>query len=249
MASALLPVVKPKPWQVPLVLLVGAFGGALPDVDAISQWSGFDATIGRWFGLAHEGSDIYYNQFWYSHHGITHSILGMLLLTGVFLLIMRVCLPKRKRKWNWTFALPFMLAYFAHILEDLPTPGSVWEGVMLFCPFRPWVGGTGDIWWWHNYDLFLLFLLCFVLNTLIHSISRWVPSLKRRMVTVWVFGAMVVLSVVQIARREYDYDYVNWHREGYNKRDAAAIEFQRKVLGDDLTDFMLEVSEKTPVPF
>lgn len=248
-AAALLPVVKPKPAQVPLVLLTGALAGALPDFDAIAMWGGYDATIGKWFAIPYSGRDIYFNQLWYSHHGVTHSLLGLGFFTGVFLLIMRVCLPGRKRKWNWTYAGPFALAYFMHILEDMPTPGSVWEGVMLFCPIDCWVGGTGNIWWWHNYDLFLLFLGSFVINVLVFCVGRWVPVLNKAKVTLYVYGVMLALCAVQIARRDYDYDYVDYTENDYDAKDEEAIRFQREVLGDDLTDYMLEINRALPLPF
>ncbi|MBK7637485.1 MAG: metal-dependent hydrolase [Saprospiraceae bacterium] len=52
-------------------ILAGTLGGCLPDIDAISLWSGFDDTIVKWFHLDHAGQDIYFSKFWYSHHGFS----------------------------------------------------------------------------------------------------------------------------------------------------------------------------------
>lgn len=231
-ASALLPLVIRKRWHAPFILLSGALGGAWPDLDAISQWGGYDSTIGKWFGLELSGRDIYFNNLWYSHHGVTHSLFGMVCFTGLFLLIMRACMPKRKRRWNWAFALPFALAYFMHLLEDMPTPGSVWEGIMLWFPFRPWVGGTGDIFWWNNYDIFLLFAGCFVVNVCIAVVGTWVPRFKRWRLTLVVFGAMLVWSSAQVQRRNFNFDYVEYNRMDYRMKHWYSLEIQRQMLGE-----------------
>ncbi len=70
------------------VVLLSGFGGALPDIDAISLWSKFDTTIGHFFGLAHSGNEIYFSKFWYSHHGAMHS----LLVAGIVTLIIGILL-------------------------------------------------------------------------------------------------------------------------------------------------------------
>lgn len=46
------------------LLLLGAVAGALPDLDALSLWSGFDHSIGAYFGLS-KGALIYTGQWWY----------------------------------------------------------------------------------------------------------------------------------------------------------------------------------------
>lgn len=45
--------------QKSLILLTASLGAALPDLDAISMWPGFDRSIGSWFGLPLSGPEIY----------------------------------------------------------------------------------------------------------------------------------------------------------------------------------------------
>jgi hypothetical protein len=62
------------------VIGFSGLGGALPDFDAISLWSGFDKTFGKLFNLSNSGEVIYFSKFWYSHHGFLHSILASVIL-------------------------------------------------------------------------------------------------------------------------------------------------------------------------
>jgi len=65
-----------------LIILSGALAGAIPDIDAISLWSGFDNAIGSPLGLNYSGREIYFGKLWYSHHGMFHSLfMGLLLHT------------------------------------------------------------------------------------------------------------------------------------------------------------------------
>jgi hypothetical protein len=66
------------------ILGIATFGGALPDLDAISMWSGFDRTFGSWFQLNQSGRFIYSAKFWYSHHAFFHSLLAPLLWLGLY---------------------------------------------------------------------------------------------------------------------------------------------------------------------
>ena len=44
---------------------------------------------------------------------------------------------------------------------------TVWNGVNFFWPSKYYIGGTGDIWWWNNYDIFLIVLSVVLTNTVI----------------------------------------------------------------------------------
>lgn len=59
--------------------------------------------------------------------------------------------------------LDFFLAGTFHLLEDMPTPDNIWGGVRIFFPFEVYIGGWNYIWWWNNYDLFLIILLTAIL--------------------------------------------------------------------------------------
>ena len=54
----------PRKTQLRMICL-GALAGALPDIDALSLWSGFNSTIGTWLHLKHSGNQIYFGKFWY----------------------------------------------------------------------------------------------------------------------------------------------------------------------------------------
>jgi hypothetical protein len=83
----------------------------------------------------------------------------------------------------------------------------------------------------------------------VFSASRWFPVLNKARVTLWVYGLMLALCAVQMARRDYDYDYIDYTEADYDTKDAEAIRFQREVLGDELTDFMLKIDDSLPLPF
>jgi len=123
------------------IVLFGGFGGALPDLDAISLWSKFDTTIGEYLNLSNRGSDIYFGKLWYSHHAAFHSLLAPLILSiiclAVFALFKRAMSfsqLKENISSNKLTYLAFNLGFVFHLLEDMPTPASVWGGVNLFFP-------------------------------------------------------------------------------------------------------------------
>ena len=50
------------------ILGCGALGGAFLDLDAMTLWSGFDPSFGRLYHLHSTGKQIYFGNYWYSHH-------------------------------------------------------------------------------------------------------------------------------------------------------------------------------------
>ena len=61
----------------------------------------------------------------------------------------------------------YLISYLIHVFEDMPTPSFVWGGVAFLFPSENYWGGKGYIWWWNNYDLFLIIISVFFLNVLI----------------------------------------------------------------------------------
>ncbi len=51
-------------WKKGFIIGCGGIGGSLPDIDALSRWSQFDATIGKIFRLSHTGREIYFSNYW-----------------------------------------------------------------------------------------------------------------------------------------------------------------------------------------
>ncbi|GAB5556873.1 MAG: hypothetical protein SchgKO_10860 [Schleiferiaceae bacterium] len=237
------------------IVLAGGLGGALPDFDAISLWSGFDATIGSALGLSHSGSEIYFGKFWYSHHGAMHSLLAPLVILGMVILFRFWRKEKRQPSTGSTHGVPklvypaFFFGFFFHLLEDMPTPASVWGGVNLFFPSSDYVGGYGKIWWWNNYDLFLIILSVIFCNLLLEAIQWLGPKIKipRGMAAI-VFGLGFGLFIFQIQSRPVDFSY-SGHTVNYNQYEKQSLEIQRDLLGDRLYEFMYDLDQAIPLYF
>ncbi len=192
-------------------------GGLLPDLDAISMWSRFDRIIGPVFGLEQTGRVIYSGKWWYSHHGFMHSLVAALLFTfllgiGIWLLLdwkkynMQLLDSLRKRCW-WMVA--FVGGFVCHLFEDMVTPASAWGGIRLFFPSEIYIGGTGEIWWWNNYDIFLVMAGAFVFNVILLILGS---LLKKRMCR-WLgctFLLAILISVYQIKSRRFDFNSVRY---------------------------------------
>ena len=189
-------------------------GGILPDIDVISLWSRFDGTFGKLFGLIYSGREIYSMKFWYSHHGFFHSIVAGLLFTFCIGLIFYL-LKKQKNgflselKNNLPLLTGFFLGFLIHLIQDMPTPSSSWGGVRLFFPFETYIGGTGEIWWWNNYDIFLIMLGVLLTNSLVLTIQH-LFKLEIGKMTVFFFFVGVILCFIQIKNRKYDFNRQGW---------------------------------------
>jgi hypothetical protein len=220
----------------PRILAVGALGGALPDIDAISLWSKFDATIGKWFGLAHTGGEIYSAKFWYSHHAFFHSITAAILigfLLGCLAYLFHYARRKHERspfgvfmKTNLPVYLAFVAGCLAHAAGDLITPASTWGGVCLFWPFPVYVGGWGNVWWWNNYDLFLIISVGALLSVVLVALGRY---LSIRMDAISILVAFLLLASVwrQTTTRKYDYAYDGYTRKYAQMEQKSKLEQQR----------------------
>lgn len=219
-----------------LILCFSAFGGALPDIDAISLWSRFDTTAGHWLGLQESGEVIYSARFWYSHHGFMHSLAAAFILalcTGLFFCLKDRVIGKEKIPWGvglknrWFLWGGFLGGYIIHLLEDMVTPGGDWEGIRFFFPLNIYVGGTGDVWWWNNYDIFLIVLTILLLNLILLFSLR---SFRRRMwrYTSLIFFAGFVIVMIQIKSGNYDF---NKGEYAQNEQESLKIQQQRLSKG------------------
>ncbi len=239
------------------ILTISGFGGALPDLDAISLWSGFDSTFGTFFNLDHSGKEIYSAKFWYSHHAFLHSIAAAFLMAALFGLFAWVIetkvfksKPIRIGSWfnrNRLAILGFVLGYFLHLLEDMPTPASTWGGVNFFWPSPAYVGGTGDIWWWNNYDIFLIVVGIIIINLLLTIAKRFLRfNLRKLSIGVFVFG--LSLALYQIKTRPYDFAYSGYTTQ-YAEFEKKSKEIQKEVLGEELFRMMERFDRRLPVYF
>lgn len=237
-----------------VIILAGALGGALPDLDAVSLWEKFDRTIGSFLDLSHSGKEIYFGKFWYSHHAALHSLLAPIVLILLSILIKAGVTRSFKGqkilgrlKKNRFITLSFFFGFFFHLLEDMPTPASVWGGVNLFFPSSNYVGGFGNIWWWNNYDLFLIILLVIVFNLLINTIpARYYKAKARSSLAIFLAG--VALYLVQINTRPVDFLY-SGHTNKFNSFEVQSMDIQKEILGDHLYQIMVDFDNKLPLHF
>jgi membrane-bound metal-dependent hydrolase YbcI (DUF457 family) len=219
-----------------MIIVAGILGGALPDIDAISMWSKFDATFGRLFQLSHSGKAIYGAKFWYSHHAFFHSLIAGVLIACLLMAIIYAINKWRKRKpdkpfsfFLCTWGLAFVLGYWVHLLGDMPTPASVWGGVNLFWPATTYVGGYGKIWWWNNYDIFLLISICILLNIIVIFMRKFPTRIKKTSVT----GILLITALItlwQINSRQVDYAY-SGNTSKHSALEQASKEEQERILG------------------
>lgn len=244
-----------KSWKTKVsIVLTGGLGGALPDLDAVSLWSGFDGTIGALFDLSHSGRDIYFGKFWYSHHAALHSLLAPLLFCFMFVGIVTI----RHKYWtrnsikghlqrNGLYYLAFILGFVCHLLEDMPTPASVWGGVNLFFPSSGYVGGFGKIWWWNNYDIFLIILSVIFMNSWVNLIPNTRQKLRSRTaVAIFVLG--LGLGMNQMLNRPIDFRYTG-HTTKYTQYEQQSKDIQKDILGKRLYGLMEKLDDRLPVYF
>lgn len=240
-----------------LIIGAGGFAGALPDIDAISLWSGFDVTFGRFFNLSHTGREIYSEKFWYSHHGFMHSIFAALLisiLSGFWgygfsqrwrKMKLSGLLTRFKQRRLIHFA--FILGFIIHLVEDMPTPSSAWGGVNLFWPSNTYIGGFGRIWWWNNYDIFLIVCSVLILNLALLCIPALRQKLKR-LCMISVFSIGFTFALIQINTRPVDFAYKG-STSRYNEFEEKSKEIQKEILGTKLYNMMESFDNKLRIYF
>lgn len=225
------------------LLCTGAIASALPDIDAISLWSGFDSSLGRWFGLTQSGKNIYFSKLWYSHHAFMHSLAAAFLFG--FLLVGFAYLTKINRladpKFKFALLIAFISSYTAHLIGDLPTPSSVWGGVNLFWPSDVYVGGMGKIWWWNNYDIFLVLLGIVLVNIVFITIGSAKKVRVGWMATLIFLSGMGFVSY-QIEARPVDFSYTG-HAANYQYYEKRSLEVQEDILGKELFGAMKKLDD------
>lgn len=217
------------------VLVLGAFVGAFPDLDAVSLWSGFGQV----------GKDIYFSKHWYSHHGFNHSISAGLLLV-LITTFFRTKRFKDINKNERVISLGLLIGFCAHLLEDMPTPYCVWGGIRLFFPIETYVGGYGKIWWWNNYDIFLLILLITVFNLIIATAIR--KEQYKKIGVVLSSSLFVGMIVFQMNTRKVDYNYEGFSVD-YYKYEQQSKDEQKRILGTKIYTWMEALDRKIPLNF
>ncbi|MBL55968.1 MAG: hypothetical protein CMP61_02155 [Flavobacteriales bacterium] len=231
------------------------FAAFFPDLDVITQWSGFDTTFGNWFDLKEKGSLIYHQKRWFSHHALFHSLPMAILFTGILSLYFRL---RRRVSWrsvwreNKLFFAAVFSAYLVHLFEDMPTPTFVWGGVAFLFPSEQYWGGKGYIWWWNNYDLFLIIISIFVLNI---SLTGLTLFRIRNVVTQSIASIILIIGVglfnYQMLHRGYSFNYsgMSEHHQVWQMNEAKSLELQKEILGDELYEIMIKIDHSIPFWF
>ncbi|MFH1469440.1 MAG: metal-dependent hydrolase [Pseudomonadota bacterium] len=234
-------------------LVFGAVGGALPDLDAITRYPGFDGGLGHLLHLA-PGREIYAGALWYSHHHFTHSLVaagGATALSAGLLGLDRVGrgpgMEGERDAAIWALPLCLLAGFLLHLVGDLPTPASVWGGIQLFWPSARMVGGWGWTWWFHNYDVFLVQCAGLGGVLLASLVPRHRPILAR-LLPMSVLALALAASTALLASREHDYAY-RGHAPDYQALEDASLEQQRRSLPASWYAAMRALSEYLPVPF
>lgn len=232
-----------------LVVFTGMVAGALPDIDAISLWSGFDQSIGSWLNLSLKGRDIYFGTYWYSHHAITHSLFAAIVCSLSLLGLIKLFKRSHFRRRDMIFPITFCLGYLAHLAGDLPTPASVWDGIQFWFPSSDWVGGSGLTWWWNNYDIFLLLVLCVSVNLIVNVANRWLKKAWMSWAPTVTVALCAVMCVYQLYARGSSFNYVKYEENSFHNFSDKSLEIQRNILGDRLYQMMRNFDESLPVNF
>lgn len=232
-----------------IFILIGALGGAFPDIDAISLWSKFDTTLGSWLHLTHTGEEIYCGKFWYSHHGFFHSLLAMAMFGSLFYWIpfLKNKITKKNvvLKVYSLWALTFFLAGTFHLLEDMPTPDNIWGGVRLFFPFEVYIGGWNYIWWWNNYDLFLIIYSVAMCNCfLLFIMKNWT---LRKWFSMGLFAFGIIGYCYQVHQRPNF--IVDATSKKYVHNDERSLVIQQTILPPFLFQGMQQFDQLLPLYF
>lgn len=253
-ATAIAPLCGKPKCRTLWVIGSGGVGAVMPDIDVITRWSGFDATIGRWFDLSRSGRAIYHANLWYSHHNFCHSLVAGVLFTlimamAIFLITKGFALRRGAANslnaW-WVYPAAFFLGFCMHLAGDLPTPGSTWHGIKLFWPHAGPVGGFGYIWWWNNYDIFLLLLAGCSVNLMLIFLNNVIKIRSLKVVPLLLCMVVIGAAVFQIAHRPVRFSDSGG---GWAEREGQSLIVQRQILGDQLHRIMLEMDRQLPFPF
>lgn len=254
-STVIIPFFQKKQIRKISIIAAGAVGGAFPDIDAISLWSRFDNTFGQLFNLQNSGRDIYFSKLWYSHHGFFHSIVGILISAITIALLFHLVLFIKKKslpdKLKIIITLLYVLVFFSggvlHLIEDMLTPSGVWGGVRLFWPSKVYYGGLGLIWWWNNYDIFLVVSGVLVTNLLILYL-KFAATKVSRFIPILLFCLGVLVSIELINSRIHQYNYSGFSKN-FKELEQKSLEEQQRILKPTAYKFFFVFDKLIPFYF
>lgn len=243
-----------KKHQLQTILFCG-LAAFLPDLDVISAWCGFDDSIGQIFSLNERGVEIYHKKHWYSHHALFHSLLMSLVFTVSvvafqFKRIIKSCGGMQSLLQLTLLAGSVLLSYHAHLWEDMITPFFTWGGVAYLFPSEAYWGGKGYVWWWNNYDLFLIIFSAFVAGTLILFLS-WRLKRALKLLALGVLMLAITLFGYQVLQRDFDFQYYGFkgHHVVWTEYETKSKMIQKEILGEKLYNLMEWIDNALPIWF
>ncbi|MCL2334698.1 MAG: metal-dependent hydrolase [Endomicrobia bacterium] len=239
------------------VIAAAAAGAVLPDLDAISLWSKFDGTFGKIFALEHSGRYIYSAKFWYSHHAFMHSVFAGILTAAsagaACFFIKKAARPPAFENIKKFFISKklyfagFLSGWLLHLLGDLPTPAAAWGGIRMWFPLKAYVGGSGKIWWWNNYDIFLTACAVIVINAALLSLEKYLKG-RIKILTFAVFMSGFLFAFYQIETRGFDFGY-SGSTEKFQEYEQKSKDVQKDILGGTLYKIMEKLDKRLPFNF
>ncbi len=243
-------------WQKTLMICCGAAGAIVPDIDAVTRWSKFDAVIGGLTDSAQSGRSIYFGNHWYSHHNFFHSLAAgaiFTLLAGLLWYLGRRWASKGPSPAAFIqdkkgFLLAFFMGHTMHLLGDLPTPGSTWHGIRLLWPLRQPVGGSGHIWWWNNYDVFLLFLAGAGAGIVLIVLNQFLKKRTLGHLSVLLCFTVFWAAYFQITHRPISFDAPGNH-SSHAEKERQSLAVQKTILGERLYGIMIVLDRRLKIPF
>jgi membrane-bound metal-dependent hydrolase YbcI (DUF457 family) len=161
------------------------------------------------------------------------------IIGGVFSRNRLKFIPRLNDRWHRgkLGMLTFFLAYTVHCFQDMITPSGSWGGVRLLFPSAEYYGGWSKIWWWNNYDLFLIILSVILLNLVFQMIKKHRKPLVSISLSVGFF-----LFALQIARRPN-------LNSVWNKNEIASKQIQKEFLGPKVFKMMKEFDNSMNLNF
>ncbi len=235
------------------LILVCGLAAFFPDLDAITYWSKFDETIGAFLNLEERGANLYHQKRWFSHHALFHSLAMALVFTFSFAFVLKFLkkVPFMEVFKNYKLELgAVLISYLVHLFEDMPTPDFVWGGVAFLFPSENYWGGKGYIWWWNNYDLFLIIVNTAFLNVLVKLVGILL-KLNTKQLALGILYLAFSLYIKQMTTRPYDFNYSGMpgHHQVWRKNEVKSKEIQKEILGKGLFGIMEKLDNSIPFWF
>jgi membrane-bound metal-dependent hydrolase YbcI (DUF457 family) len=215
----------------------GVIGGIAPDIDSLS-----DLPFVKYMN---DNPSIYQNPElktvslpWFSHHHFFHSLVGgifiSVLFVSLFFFLSRHFLDRDDKKPSikstMIYLFSMLCSYFIHLVFDFITPPGIAGGMMLLWPLSKLFGGTGNVWWFHNYDIILILLVSSLVCIFVvfkerqHRFRKMIPILS----------VTIVLLTIQIHRRDFVYNPTKGAE--FSDCERHAIDFQRHTFGHQIID-------------